>query len=255
MLGQDTHGHEIEVVATRPRGFLVSLRRGLVRLRRAVTLGMVLLALFLLEAVTACETTEEEPAVYYGPPPTEDTVGGDDAMVGQDTLTPDAADPDAMVAYYGPPDAVWDDITDTGPTPDVGPQEDFVTHYGPQPVDVVDDAEPEAVDVGPQEEFVTYYGPQPTDVVDDVDAVEDVKPESQEEWVAYYGPQPVDTVDDTEPTPDVTECEPVAVYGPQPCQTDQDCEDWYGEGWYCNTENEFQDPCGGTISWPMCEEK
>ena len=57
-----------------------------------------------------------------------------------------------------------------------------------------------------------------------------------------------------EPIP-IEECEPMAYYGPQPCQTDADCVEWYGEGWYCDDSNTFDDGCGNMSTWPMCEQR
>ncbi|MDX9721361.1 MAG: hypothetical protein RBU37_11495 [Myxococcota bacterium] len=49
------------------------------------------------------------------------------------------------------------------------------------------------------------------------------------------------------------DCQTLAYYGPQPCDNDAECVSRHGEGWYC-ADNTFDDGCGGTISWPSCQE-
>ena len=49
-------------------------------------------------------------------------------------------------------------------------------------------------------------------------------------------------------------CVPLTIYGPAPCTDDAACAEEYGEGWYCNRENTFSDGCGGTTTWPVCEQ-
>jgi hypothetical protein len=56
------------------------------------------------------------------------------------------------------------------------------------------------------------------------------------------------------PAPDGP-CQPAALYGPPPCNTDADCVSWYGEGWYCDTTNSYDDGCGNTVTWAMCKQK
>jgi hypothetical protein len=195
------------------------------RLRSLVLLGVLSLALMIVELVTGCDTPaeEEQPPVYYGPPPA-DVVGDADAA---DVGEPDATSVDALV--------------DVPNGDDSGP----VVYYGPQPVDVLEDV-PNVDDAGP----VVYYGPQPVDVLEDVPNVDDAGP------VVYYGPQPVDVVADSGPADVVDhDCPPMAFYGPPPCTSDDDCVSWYGAGWYCDSENTYPDGCGGTIAWAACKEK
>lgn len=51
------------------------------------------------------------------------------------------------------------------------------------------------------------------------------------------------------------DCAGWAVYGPRPCSTDEECVKEYGDGWYCNTEHAYTNPCGEKIPWPLCEQK
>lgn len=175
----------------------------LFRMRHAMMVCLISLALFLLSAVTGCEDKEEEPKVYYGPAPI-----------------------DALDAGSG-------DVTALEDIPAV--------YYGPQPTDVID----VAPDVGTELPAV-YYGPQPIDVPD-ASVLPDVGPDI---IASYYGPQPTDVIDLDSPA---TDCMMAAYYGPQPCETDEQCVEWEGPGWYCNTDNTYPDGCGGTVSWPICE--
>ncbi len=147
------------------------------RLRHFVVVGVLMVLLFVLESIIGCDK-DEEPQVYYGPPPADDTQVGDDSL-----------DLDAVV-YYGPQpfdtvDAV-DDVPDPSDTPQV--------YYGPQPVDTVEDMQ-------------VLYGPQPVDTIQDV-------PDPQDGMQVYYGPQPVDVVD-VEPQ-DLLMDVPQTWYGPPP---------------------------------------
>jgi hypothetical protein len=45
------------------------------------------------------------------------------------------------------------------------------------------------------------------------------------------------------------------VYGPRPCDSDEGCVEENGEGWYCDRGHTYDDGCGGTIQWPVCEKK
>jgi len=47
-------------------------------------------------------------------------------------------------------------------------------------------------------------------------------------------------------------CVPMTVYGPMPCTDDTECVESYGEGWYCDQENTYDDGCGNTTVWPVC---
>jgi hypothetical protein len=82
---------------------------------------------------------------------------------------------------------------------------------------------------------------------------------------AYYGPPPVGPEEEANtkkeavdgaaapiPTRAAT-CEPASVYGPRPCGSDDDCVEEYGPDWYCNSGHTYDDGCGGTINWPICE--
>jgi hypothetical protein len=51
------------------------------------------------------------------------------------------------------------------------------------------------------------------------------------------------------------DCSGWAVYGPPPCHADEDCVKREGEGWYCNTEHYYTDPCGEKHPWPLCQPK
>jgi len=90
----------------------------------------------------------------------------------------------------------------------------------------------------------------PTDVVDasdpgDVSAPDPGTPDT--------APAETPTVDQGPGTDLPTDCPPVAYYGPQPCESDEDCRQRYGVGWYCDLGHVFTDPCGGSVSWPVCE--
>ncbi len=50
-------------------------------------------------------------------------------------------------------------------------------------------------------------------------------------------------------------CMPMTLYGPPPCQSDADCQKWYGAGYICNKTNTYNNGCGGTSTWPICEKK
>jgi hypothetical protein len=58
-----------------------------------------------------------------------------------------------------------------------------------------------------------------------------------------------------EPDPKAPICEPNSVYGPRPCDSDEGCVEERGEGWYCDRGHTYDDGCGGTIQWPVCEKK
>lgn len=233
---------------------LIRTSRALRKLRSLLLLGMLSLALMIVELFTGCDTTEEEPSVYYGPP----TADATDATEGVDAVSDVPVQSDTgPVVYYGPQPV--DALGDVPPQSDTSP----VVYYGPQPVDALDDV-PQQSDTGP----VVYYGPQPVDALDDVPQQSDTGP------VVYYGPQPVDALDDVpqssdgglvvfygpQPVDAATpadledkDCPPIAFYGPPPCTSDEDCVAWYGAGWYCDKDNTFSDGCGGIINFPMCE--
>jgi predicted esterase len=50
-------------------------------------------------------------------------------------------------------------------------------------------------------------------------------------------------------------CEPNSIYGPRPCIDDQECVTENGDGWYCDQNNSFDDGCGGTTTWPVCDKR
>lgn len=180
-----------------------------------------------------------EPVAYYGPQPVPD-IG-------------DTADDVGFVTYYGPQDAgpppdlpdtvepedapAVDGLEDIPSKPDeIEPQ----VHYGPVPVDVVEDVQPEL--------------PQPIDVADG--EPQDTEPEQIPSW---YGPVPEDVAPDSDHQDAVLDidpdCPPMGIYGPPPCDSDEMCEQQMGPNYYCDTDNAFDDGCGGKIEWPMCKEK
>jgi hypothetical protein len=57
------------------------------------------------------------------------------------------------------------------------------------------------------------------------------------------------------PAPPKKDCSGWAVYGPPPCSSDEDCLQMEGEGWYCNREHYYTNPCDEKIPWPLCEPK
>ncbi|HOU53459.1 MAG TPA: hypothetical protein PLQ97_05970 [Myxococcota bacterium] len=99
--------------------------------------------------------------------------------------------------------------------------------------------------------------PGSEDASSPVDVVETSTPEDS---VAPDGtapdPSPSDgaLVDQISGTDLPTDCPQVTYYGPQPCETDEDCRQRYGAGWYCDTANVFTDPCGGSVTWPLCRQ-
>lgn len=214
------------------------------RLRYFLVTGLLAALLFVANLLAGCETTTEEPAVYYGPAPQEDAVTGED-------LVP---------VYYGPaPTDVFEDVPQPGvdmtavyygpmPVDAVGQPDEPMVYYGPQPSDVAG-ADLPSVYYGPQPvDAVTgpdtpavYYGPMPTDTVSG-----DWLPADDAGVAVYYGPMPVDAVT-------ARDCLPAAWYGPPPCESDEQCVEWYGEGYVCDKNNTVDDPCGGTIAWPTCE--
>jgi len=165
------------------------------RLRHLLVVGVLVVLLFVLESIIGCDK-DEEPQVYYGPPPADDTQEGNDGL-----------DLDAVV-YYGP--QPFDTVDVVGDAPD--PTDTPMFLYGPQPVDTI-------------EEMQILYGPQPVDVVD-VEP-QDVPLDVQQTW---YGPpppkfdtvDPVDTVPDKDLGDDMKDAQaqtfygPPAYYGPQP---------------------------------------
>ena len=197
------------------RGMWFGVRRAFGLVRHLIATGVLLLALLLLDVDVGCEEAEE-PAVLYGPPPSEDASGD----VGADGVLPPDAQAEMPNVYYGPPPA---DVVEDAPPPDVQPDQPAV-YYGPPPTDVVEDAPPPD---GNDEELAVLYGPQPVDVVDEG--------------------QPADVVQ--------TDCPPMVAYGPPPCDSDEDCVQWFGEGWVCDKDNSFPDGWGGTTTWPACVEK
>lgn len=112
--------------------------------------------------------------------------------------------------------------------------------YGPVQ-DTYEGVSPDVFEV-PQ----VLYGPPPSDVAPEV--------ESDVPQVLYGPPPDMGPVDDV-PAQDVApDCEPVAYYGPKPCDSDEECVKDFGEGWYCDKENAFADPCGGEVKWPVCKQ-
>jgi hypothetical protein len=171
------------------------------KLRTLLVMGLLIIALSVLNFFLGCEIDKEEPKAYYGPPL--------DDLQEQDVDNPadiyiDQTAPDQMQTYYGPmPVDVVED------TPD--PETDLPrTYYGPVPVDVIEDTpqpDPDAIQ--------TLYGPVPVDVVEDVP-----DPQNPDATQAYYGPMPVDV----KPVDDIADVEedklqPDAMqtfYGPSP---------------------------------------
>ena len=191
-----------------------TFRRMLRRLRYGLVLGLLLIALMMLNVMASC-VSAEDPVPLYGPPP--DTGAEEDGRA-IDVISPSdsKADGEPRVLYGPPPvDAVAGDV----------PQEVQDVMQPPPP-----------------------YGPPPLDIVDDsmtVDVPDIPHPPPP------YGPLPYDTIHDTPPP---TDCEPGVIYGPQPCDSDAACVESYGEGWYCDEENSYSDGCGGTIEWPVCKQ-
>lgn len=158
------------------------------RLRHFVVVGLLMMLLFVLESIIGCDK-DEEPQVYYGPPPADDSQEGNDGL-----------DLDAVV-YYGPQPFDTVDVVEDVPDPSDTPQ----VYYGPQPVDVMEDLQ-------------VLYGPQPVDVID-VD-LEDVMMDVPQTW---YGPppdwdtvEPVDTAPQKDLADDVKDDQVQAYYGPPP---------------------------------------
>ncbi len=169
------------------------------RLRHVVVVGVLMVLLFVLESIIGCDK-DEEPQVYYGPPPADDTEGND------------GLDLDAVV-YYGPQPFDTVDVVEDVPDPSDTPQ----VYYGPQPVDVMEDLQ-------------VLYGPQPVDVSDvDLEIDVDLKDVMMDVPQTWYGPppdwdtvEPVDTKPDKDLAGDVKDDQvqtyygPPPVYGPQP---------------------------------------
>ncbi len=175
------------------------------KLRHLMVVGVLVVLLFVLESIIGCDN-DEEPQVYYGPPPADDSGEGNDSL-----------DLDAVV-YYGP--QPFDTVDVVGDTPQVlyGPPpvdiiDDMQVLYGPQPVDTVQDV-PDPEDVP-----MVYYGPQPVDTVDA--DLQDIMLDVPQTW---YGPpppgfdtvDPVDTVPDKDLADDVKDDLNQTLYGPQP---------------------------------------
>jgi len=227
--------------------------------RQVVVMGILITALTLLGMVVGCDLREGPAKAYYGPPPSTDIEEDDEFGV-----------------YYGcppvcPADVSYPDVDVVEDLPSVPDEGSIDLIYGPpdvtgeqqpQPVDTVEDlpAEPDFVP------FDVIYGPPdisdaqpdfaPTDLLDSVP--EDVQLDVSAAW---YGPPPppmdvvgpdtgFDSLDAS-----VLDCAPVGIYGPQPCDSDEFCEEQWGEGWYCDLDNSFDNGCGGKIVWPMCKEK
>ncbi|MBN1605273.1 MAG: hypothetical protein JW940_01495 [Polyangiaceae bacterium] len=72
------------------------------------------------------------------------------------------------------------------------------------------------------------------------------------------GPEPVGQggsagIDAGSPEGGADACEPLDIYGPMPCTDDAQCVEDYGEGWYCDKANAFDDGCGQLTTWPVCK--
>lgn len=220
----ECHCPEWIIAATAALGREVTMRRharySWRRLRHLFIVSILAGLLFVVNLVVGCET-DEEPAVYYGPPPADDAIGGD-----TDPGLPD------IPTYYGPvPVDVHQDAAKDADVPQ-GP--DFSVEYGPPPIDIVDAPDP----------IEDTWDASAADV--DVATSTDV-PTAPDSLVVFYGPSPVDV----KPASD---CQPGTFYGPMPCDTDEQCETEYGAGWYCDETNTVDDGCGNPINWPICRE-
>ena len=212
--------------------------------------------LTLLAALLGCEppSEDEDPAAYYGPAPYTD--GG----------LPDSGRPDACApaAYYGPQPCGSDE--DCSSRHGEGWYCDLANSYGdgcgnttPWPLcrESVDAGAPDSgADAGC--EPAAYYGP--------IECTGDSDCEQQHGagWYCELDPSTPcagggwcrESVDAGTPDAGVPDaCEPAAYYGPQPCQSNQECVTQYGEGWYCDEQNQAADGCGNTVVWPVCKQQ
>lgn len=158
------------------------LMKGLAYLRTLLMMGILVVALSMLNFFLGCDT-DDDPKPLYGVPP------------------------DLSGESKSPYDLIPADVYEMN-------EEEFRVLYGPPPQDV--DVPPKDVieDKGAEPEMMVLYGPQPVDAVEDVPAVDD------DVSVVFYGPQPVDaSVQETDQPEDVPNIDDDALrflYGPQP---------------------------------------
>lgn len=175
----------------------------------------------------------------------------------------DAAEECEPTAVYGPRPCETDDecVEREGPEAYCDQEngfEDPCLGWVSWPTCKVDELPDAGADVTDECEPVVYYGPQPCQSDDEcVDAFgpgyecdETAQIEDPcQGWISYPQCVMVDAG-----APDATDdCSPMAWYGPPPCTDDDECIDEYGAGWFCDLNNEVQDPCAGPVSYPVCK--